>query len=54
MTTFIDEFQISDLTLCDSLLELYNDAHDRGMTFAGQSGAMGQARPEIKASTAFG
>ena len=53
MTTFIDEFQISDLTLCDSLLELYNDAHDRGMTFAGQSGAMGQARPEIKASTDF-
>ena len=34
MTTFIDEFQISDLTLCDSLLQLYNDAHDRGMTFA--------------------
>ena len=53
MTTFIDEFQISDLTLCDSLLQLYNDAHDRGMTFAGQSGAMGQARPEIKASTDF-
>ena len=51
--TFIDEFQISDLTLCDSLLQLYNDAHDRGMTFAGQSGAMGQARPEIKASTDF-
>ena len=37
MTTFIDEFQISDLTLCDSLLQLYNDAHDRGMTFAAVS-----------------
>ena len=53
MTTFIDEFQLSDLTLCDSLLKMFDDAHDRGLTFAGQSGAMGQARPEIKASTDF-
>ena len=53
MTTFIDEFQLSDLTLCDSILKMFDDAHDRGLTFAGQSGAMGQARPEIKASTDF-
>ena len=53
MTTFIDEFQLSDLTLCDEILRMFGDAHDRGLTFAGQSGAMGQARPEIKASTDF-
>ena len=53
MTTFIDEFQLSDLTLCDELLRMFGDAHDRGLTFAGQAGAMGQARPEIKASTDF-
>ena len=53
MTTFIDEFQLSDLTLCDSILKMFDDAHDRGLTFAGQSGAQGQARPEIKASTDF-
>ena len=53
MTTFIDEFQLSDLTLCDEILRMFGDAHDRGLTFAGQAGAMGQARPEIKASTDF-
>ena len=53
MTTFIDEYQLKDVTLCDSLLQLFNDAHNRGLTFAGQSGAMGHARPEIKASTDF-
>ena len=53
MTTFIDEFQLTDLTLCDEIIKMFNDAHDRGLTFAGQSGAMGQARPEIKASTDF-
>ena len=53
MTTFIDEFQLTDLTLCDSIIKMFDDAHDRGLTFAGQSGAMGQARPEIKASTDF-
>ena len=53
MTTFIDEFQLTDLSLCDEIIKMFDDAHDRGLTFAGQSGAMGQARPEIKASTDF-
>jgi hypothetical protein len=53
MTTFIEEYQLSDLTICDSLLRLFWDAHDKKLTYPGKSGPAGRSQPDVKKSTDF-
>jgi hypothetical protein len=53
MTNFIEKYQLSDLTICDSLLQLFWDAHDKKLTYPGKSGPGATTQPEVKKSTDF-
>lgn len=53
MTNFIEEYYLNDTTLCDSLLNLFNDAHDKNLTTSGKSGPMANVQTEVKKSTDF-
>ena len=44
---FIKEYQLDDLTICDKLIELFWDAHEKELTYAGRVGG-GSVIPEIK------
>jgi len=49
---FIKEYQLDDLTICDKLIELFWDAHEKELTYAGRVGG-GSVIPEIKKSIDF-
>jgi 2OG-Fe(II) oxygenase superfamily len=53
MKDFIVEYQLSDLTICDRMLDLFRLANERGLTSAGVTGVDDQVRPEYKDSTEF-
>jgi len=53
MTNFIEEYDLSNLSLCDDILRLFWDANERGLTYPGKSGPAAKAQPDIKKSTDF-
>ena len=53
MKNFIEEYQLEDTTLCDSLLDMFWDAHEKGLTYPGKSGHFGEEQSEVKKSTDF-
>ena len=48
---FIAEYQLSDTTICDALLELFKQAHQKGFTKPGIVGFGTKENPEVKRST---
>ena len=53
MTNFIEEYQLDDVSLCDSLLELFWEADAKKLTYSGKSGPGGRVQKEVKKSTDF-
>ena len=49
---FIKEYTLSDLSICDRLIDLYKDADKIDLTYAGRVGG-GSVMPEIKKSRDF-
>ena len=49
---FIKEYKLSDLSICDKLIDLYRDADKKDLTYAGRVGG-GSIIPEIKKSKDF-
>ena len=50
--SFIEEYQLSDNTICDSLLKMYEDASAKGLAYRGKSGN-GRVQEEVKKSMDF-
>ena len=50
--TFIKEYQLKDLSICDSLIDLFWKADKKGLTYAGRVGG-GSIIPDIKKSKDF-
>jgi prolyl 4-hydroxylase len=53
METFIREYRLSDTSVCDSLLELFNKAVDSKLVHQGLAGKGAAADPRFKKSTDF-
>lgn len=53
MDSFIGEYQLDDLTICDSLIDLFKKAHQVGLTKPGVVGIDGHQNHEVKKSTDF-
>ena len=49
---FIKEYTLSDLSICDRLIDLYKDADKIDLTYAGRVGG-GSVMPEVKKSRDF-
>ena len=49
---FIKEYKFEDLSICDRLIELFHDAKEADLTYAGRVGG-GSVIPEIKKSEDF-
>jgi len=49
---FIREYTLSDLSICDRLIDLFHDADKKDLTYAGRVGG-GSVIPEIKKSKDF-
>ena len=49
---FIKEYTLSDLDICDRLIDLYKDADKKDLTYAGRVGG-GSVMPEVKKSRDF-
>ena len=45
--SFIEEYQLEDLTICDSLIKMYEDASAKGLAYRGKSG-IGRVQEEVK------
>lgn len=52
MTTFVEEYQLEDTTLCDALLDMFWKADEKGLTYRGKSGP-GKVQEKVKKSTDF-
>lgn len=53
MTNFIEEYQLTDLSICDALIELYHEAEKRGLVTPGCVGGPGNINKDFKESKDF-
>ena len=53
MTTFVEEYQLEDTTLCDALLDMFWKADEKGLTYRGKSGP-GKVQEKVKRVQIFG
>lgn len=49
----IGEYQLEDTSICDSLLDMFNTAHERNLTHKGKSGPLAHVNEDTKKSTDF-
>ena len=49
----IGEYQLEDVTICDSLLEMFYEADKKNLTHKGRSGPLAHVNEETKKSTDF-
>ena len=49
---FIREYQLKDMSICDSMIDLFKRGHEKKLTYPGRVGG-GSIIPDIKRSTDF-